>query len=686
MAEEIEIPRIAPKQEPGKSGDKDYDDSILIPKIAINEEEKGKKGKKRIKMKQFPKIKFPFKKKKLLVIFTSIIIILLVVGIISGLLVYRVYQKARVVESEVKDLIAATQQQDIVTIKEELSQVQSSVLDLKKTYTTVSWMKIIPYFGRFVVDGEHGLNAATIGLEAADIVVETITPYADMIGFAPDSEEAENAQGTTQDRIDYVISTIPEIIPEAEEISTKVGQIKEEVDQIDPERYPETFAGIEVRSRLQKGIELVDMGAQIVMNGIPLLKQAQYLLGIEEPRTYLVLFQNDKELRPTGGFITAYSIAEVEKAKFKPVSSNDIYNLDNLYTPTVPASEPIKKYLKGPYLISSNYRLRDMNWSPDFYQSMDLFLKEVEKVGIKDVDGVIAVDTQLLVNILEVVGVIQVPGYGGYSNDIVEVCNCPQVVYELESFADLEGPIVWSENEPGKIVFAPPNYDNRKKIIGPMMNTILAEVMGQPDEKMPALFKAIMTSLLEKHVLFYLIDGEAQKSVESFRVAGRLEQYSDDYLFINDANLGGRKSNLYVTQEVSQKIDVERDGSVTKEVTITYKNPMRHDGWLNSVLPNYVRVYVPKGSELLNVDGLEEKEEPYEEFGKSVFAGFFQLRPQGVSRVTLRYKLPFKVEGKEYKIYIQKQPGTNAPLYTIEIGKYEEELFLKTDKELKFKI
>ncbi len=83
---------------------------------------------------------------------------------------------------------------------------------------------------------------------------------------------------------------------------------------------------------------------------------------------------------------------------------------------------------------------------------------------------------------------------------------------------------------------------------------------------------------------------------------------------------------------------------------------------------------------------MEEKEEPYEELGKTVFAGFFQLRPQGVSRVTLRYKLPFKVEGKEYKMFIQKQPGTDGPLYTIEIGKYEEELFLKTDKELKFKI
>ena len=158
----------------------------------------------------------------------------------------------------------------------------------------------------------------------------------------------------------------------------------------------------------------------------------------------MVLFQNDKELRPTGGFLTAYSIAKVDKGRFTPVLSDDIYNLDSKYTPTVAAPEPFYKYLKGPYVISRKYKLRDMNWSPDFSESMSLFVKEAEKAGIKKIDGVIAVDTQFLVNLLDVLGTIGVPGYGDFSTKIVSQCNCPQVIYELESFADIEGPIVWS--------------------------------------------------------------------------------------------------------------------------------------------------------------------------------------------------------------------------------------------------
>ncbi|MFH1971236.1 MAG: hypothetical protein ABIJ05_02535, partial [Patescibacteria group bacterium] len=176
----------------------------------------------------------------------------------------------------------------------------------------------------------------------------------------------------------------------------------------------------------------------------------------------------------------------------------------------------------------------------------------------------------------------------------------------------------------------------------------------------------------------------AQQGVESFGIAGRIEDFTGDYLHINDANLAGRKSNLYVTQEVEQKYEVEK-GKIIKTLTITYKNPEKQDGWLNVILPNWVRVYVPYQSELIASEGLDEKEEPYDDLGKTVFAGFFELRPEGVAKVTFKYSLPFEAQ-KDIKLLIQKQPGTKTPLYIIESGKMEEEFFLRTDEELKIKL
>lgn len=685
MTDDIVIPQINPK---GKNSEtkKAEEESILIPKLGDKKTDiKPEKEKKKIKF--MKKIKMPKLtiKSKFVKILLIIILVLLGALSISGFLFYRIYQQAKVTENSARLLMEAVSAQDIYKIKGELENTKASVNDLNSTYNSISFMKVIPLVGDYVKDGDHALKSAVLGLEAAEIVVSTIEPYADIIGFAGTTDEPGSGEETTQDRIDFIVKTIPDIIPRADELANKVQQVQKEIEEIDPSRYPVKLADFEIRDNIEKAKEMIDLGAQLITEGKPLLEQVPYLLGTDEPRTYLIMFQNDKELRPTGGFITAYSIAQVENGKFKPVSSNDIYNLDSRYTPRIPAADPIINYLQGPYKLSRNYRLRDLNWSPDYYQSMKLFTEEIKRAGITNIDGIIAVDTQLLVYLLDVLGPIGVSGYGNFSTEIIKECNCPQVIYELESFADIEGSVVWDQNDPTKIIFAPPNYENRKKIIGPLMNSVLANALGQPKEKLPDLFEAVFKSLLEKHVLFYLLDEDAQAGVEGFGIAGRIEDYDGDYLHINDANLGGRKSNLYVTQEVNQEIEITKDGSVEKTVTITYKNPEKYDGWLNSVLPNWVRIYVPKGSELVLFDGVEDQVDPYEELGKTVFAGFFELRPLGVVKVTVRYKLPFKVD-KEYKILIQKQPGKDAPLYIINMGKLEEELFLRTDKEFKFKI
>ncbi len=119
---------------------------------------------------------------------------------------------------------------------------------------------------------------------------------------------------------------------------------------------------------------------------------------------------------------------------------------------------------------------------------------------------------------------------------------------------------------------------------------------------------------------------------------------------------------------------------------MTYKNSQGYDGWLNSVLPSWLRIYVPKGSTLISIDGLDDKQASYEDLGKTVFAGLYSLRPLGVVRVIVKYKLPFKTANGEYNLYIQKQPGVDSILETITVGRQVQNSILKTDQEFRFKI
>ncbi len=623
------------------------------------------------------------KPKKGLLITLAILGIILIYSVISGLIVYG---KAMSFKKTVNGLMTAGKSQDLVKIKAELVKTKSSLKALKSSFVVISPFKLVPFFGSYVSDANHLVNAGLYGMDASDIVLTTIEPYADLLGLTggKDSVMGDGTK-TAKDRIDFIVKSIPDLIPNIDKISGKTALIEKELTNINSDRYPVRIGKTEVRSKVKSGLEMFSEAAGFITNGKPLLEAAPYLLGIDSERTYLLLFQNDKELRPTGGFMTGYSIMKVNKGAFSPVSSSDIYNLDAKYKPTIVAPDPIIKYLKGPYALSNKLRLRDMNWSPDFAESMRLFTTEAESIGITGIDGIISVDTQVLVYLLDAIGKIGVPGFGNFSTEIDSRCNCPNVIYELEAFADVEGPVVWDPNGSGKIIYAPANYDNRKKIIGPLMNSVLANAMGQPKDKLPKLFEAGFKSLIEKHILFYIFDSKTQDAVSSFGIAGTIKSANGDYLHINDANLGGRKSNLYVTNEIFQEYSTSKDGYIEKTLTLTYKNPMKQDGWLNSVLPDWVRIYVPKGSTLISFDGVEDKATPYEEFGKTVFAGFFKLRPEGVSKLTIKYKLPIKAKG-EVNLLIQKQPGLDSPLYTITSGKSEEEFFLKTDKEIKIRL
>ena len=658
----------------------DNQSAILIPKIDP-EKNMSASSNEAVTVSSNSAQKKKFRIKPKYIIISSILLFLILIFTIPSLLFLN---KVKRVYANLQPVIATNDFGDIEGLKTNLNITKDSVMELKSSYTLIAWMKFVPFIGTYVSDLGHGLNASVKVVEAGEITFVTLDPLLEELGFKK-SGETESAEKSAQERIDFVVNSIPEILPKTDEITKKISEAEAELSKIDPDKYPENFRGINVREKLRKVLDLFEQVSAYVSESKPLLESAPYLLGMDSDRTYLVLFQNDKELRPTGGFLTAYSVMKVSKAKFEPVSSDDIYNLDSKYKPTLPAPQAIVDLIKGPYILSQNIRLRDMNYSPDFKVAMDLFTTESEKVGMDGIDGIIAVDTGLLVNLLDALGQIGVPGFGNFSTKIEPKCNCPQVIYELESFADVEGPIIW-DPVTGKIILRPPNSDNRKKIIGPLMNSILANAFAQPKEKIPGLLDAIFKSVVEKHVLFYLYDDKAQAAVEDFGIAGRMEGYQGDYLHISDSNLGGRKSNLYVKQEVQQEIGITKEGLIEKTVTITYKNPEKYDGWLNSVLPNWVRVYVPEGSKLVSVEGLEKEYDTAAELNKTVFSGYFKLRPEGVSKVTFKYTLPFKKGTGDYKMFIQKQPGTDAPLYTVITPKTEEEFLLNADKEIRLKI
>jgi hypothetical protein len=176
----------------------------------------------------------------------------------------------------------------------------------------------------------------------------------------------------------------------------------------------------------------------------------------------------------------------------------------------------------------------------------------------------------------------------------------------------------------------------------------------------------------------------------------RLKPFEGDYLHINNANLGGQKSNLFTTQTVEEEYTVDKEGTITKTVTLEYENSFppsdcnleRGGLCLNAELRNWLRIYVPKGSKIVESKGSEVKMTTYDELGKTVFDGFLTVRPLGKKTFSITYTLPFKLEdGSDLPVLIQKQPGTDGTPYSITVnGKKKEDFSLFADKEFVLKI
>lgn len=617
--------------------------------------------------------------KKWLIIGGSLFLVAVLLVFFLVLPLLQMKKQATVLAEEAKGIYEGLQSQNLNQSVEKIASTKVEFEKVNKTYRKMVWLKAIPFAGGYYRDGQRLFSGGRYLLETADLVVESLKPYADLLGLEGGEEKKDEKEMTTEERLILVLDTLDKIQPNLDQIGEKLDLAQIEIDKINPRRYPQSLFGKKIRENVVSLVEGIDSIAQTVKEIKPIITHLKPILGVDKPKNYLLLFQNDAELRPTGGFLTAYAILSVDQGKLSTSNSHDIYSLDNRFGNRLPAPDPIKNYHKNVF----NWHLRDMNLSPDFKVSMDTFLENYDKIeDLSKLDGVIAVDTQVLVNLLEVLGPIGVSGFGNFSAENDARCDCPQVFYELELYADQ--PTAGLREE-------------RKGIIGPLMHSILLNAMGSPRKQWPLFMNVLFTNIAEKHLLLYFFDENIQTTVEALNASARLKDYDGDYLHVNDCNFAGAKSNMFIKQTLTQEIEVASDGTITKTLTIDYKNPAPPSNCnleagelcLNGLYRDWVRVYVPKGSELMEIKGSEVEAKTYEDLNKTVFEAFYgdqsPLRPEGKAQLVFKYKLPFKYDQSQpYKILIQKQPGTYGYENIINFNGQEQTFELKTDREIKF--
>ncbi len=452
------------------------------------------------------------------------------------------------------------------------------------------------------------------------------------------------------------------------------NDLKNELAKVNPEnlppQYQEKFTSITKQTAM-----LADNLGAFVSAGT----KFKNVLGATKDKRYLLVFQNNSELRASGGFLGSYALVDIRDGKIRnlEVPGGGSYDTEGGMSVSVVAPKPL-------WLVNPLWHFWDANWWPDWPTTAKNLMWFYEKSDGPTVDGVISVTPTVVEGLLEITGPIDLSSEYGLVIDANNFWDTVQKIVEQKNLAKTNPEAIIGIPATSSVIVSDVplvqdlnvNSDNKpKKIIGDLMAKILEILPSKLNKeslgKILALFE---NTLAQKQVLFYFTDPTLQEEVAKRNWAGEVKDTSRDYLMVVNTNIAGQKSDRKMTESIEHISEVAKDGSIINTVKIT----RTHTGLKNEVMTgvrnvDWLRVYVPKGSELLTVDGFripdakyfDEQPDPkwqeskflveenralthessgtkvYEENNKTVFANWLMVDPGETVIVTIKYRLPF---------------------------------------------
>lgn len=397
------------------------------------------------------------------------------------------------------------------------------------------------------------------------------------------------------------------------------------------------------------------------------------MLGSRAPHRYMIVFQNNHEIRATGGFMGSYLLVTMKDGNVGKFVFHDIYDADGQVVSDIKAPEGLNQ-------ITEYFSLRDANNEADFPKSAQEIMKFYGMAGGESLDTIVAIDQDFFFDLLAIVGPIDLPGYPIHLNGNEVVINGKQFDTDRDGLSMIFSYIVESHLE---------NSASPKNLLKNLI-PILAEKLEKrltPEQ----LFTLLNFEISRKQLQAYSRIEEVQSFISSFGFDGTIAKVEapSDYALIVDTDISGNKSSF--SQHVTHNTKVADSGKLHNHLQI-----YRHHSWdagndeilaellevlgtkkleekrLTEILGkapyrSYLRIYLPKGISFEKISGIDNLK--IEEIdGKTVVAGYpGLLEVDGEQFIDLEYSLALPLPAEyepTYQFVLQKQAGRRQDTFT----------------------
>lgn len=382
------------------------------------------------------------------------------------------------------------------------------------------------------------------------------------------------------------------------------------------------------------------------------------MLGLDDERSYLVLAQNNDELRPSGGYLSTYGWFTVRSAR--------IINYD--YSPTTATSPnpPDEGFLEEQNIVIPDWWIQfgepiyaawDGSWYADFPSTAEMAMAYYNAGDNPQapVDGVLSLDISGFELMLSAMQEVFVSEYGV----IVTPENFRELVYDIRAFGEGEVP--------------------HKRFVAAIYRAIFEEWSELDQERATTLLGAMLEGFQQKHIMLYYADEELNTAVAALGWSGEQQPAVDnDYVLIADANLGN-KSNNSVVQTLTYDVEIREDDTLDSRLTIGYQyfddvagQDPAVDAEFHGPLDyrSLLQVFLPAGTSIEDTDNLGNFD-VIEQDNHTLFVTSSIIEYDSGERYQILYTTPPLIQTigdlKAYRLLVQKQPGSRAQALNVQI-------------------
>lgn len=612
----------------------EFIEKIIAPLKNLSEKSK-EKGEKKLDKMQI--LKYSLASVGLILLFVFLISPLISIGIGSFL----IYQRSEKITQNVYALELDKTKDDLDFVGKNITNINSNFERLKWIFTITGQKEIFTNTSQLIYATQNAIDGTREIAVGAEPLVTYIKDFEPALDF-------QNELPATTREYTSLLKQLEANSGQIQSATYKLSLATNLIEDVDTSVYPQAIQ--KYIEEIKKYNSAIKDSINPVQNVIAFLPN---LLGVDERQRYLILLQNQGELRSTGGWISSYAILGLEGGQIRELVVDDVYNLDGeLKNKQLIFSAPVDMQNA---LGIKDWNLSLSNWDPDFPETAnnaEFFVKQSGKTP--EIDGVITLDVQFLQNLLEKWGGIKVPG----EEEVVTKDNIHDKIFAMhEAFT--------------------PGESQKATFLANLSNEVIKKILSSDASGYKDIAEVIMKSLDQKDILVYIKDPKAQRY---FAQEGWNGEINSKYLsspFSVEWNWGGNKANLFLKRNQKITMDIVNYNDIKGTYSLFLQNNSVSSTYPQGEYTNYVRVYLPETAELQSVKGfLDSKYVTTYKDGYKIVSGWFNVPIKTTKQLEIKYEITkaeelglINVDGNTINmpLNLYKQPGTGNDEVRVEI-------------------